>query len=129
MRAHEPQVRGGACRWDRPVSDEGGCARRSGGCRGGRTDPRYGVGGGWLDSEGLYQVKYQGHRGIWVPAQAASLKKRHLVCAHLEGAGHRGVDATMTPLEWHSVGEGMAGDVLEMTLGCECTIPMQRRGR
>ena len=28
-----------------------------------------------------------------------SLKKRLLVCAHLEGAGHRGIDATMARLE------------------------------
>ena len=40
---------------------------------------------------------------IWVPTGADSLKKRLLVCAHLEGAGHRGVDATLARLEWHCV--------------------------
>ena len=55
------------------------------------------------DSEGLYPVEYHGHRVIWVPAGADSLKKRLLVCAHLEGTGHRGVDATMAWLEWHCV--------------------------
>ena len=40
-----------------------------------------------------------GYRVIWAPAGAESLKKRLLVRAHLEGAGHRGVDATMGRLE------------------------------
>ena len=40
------------------------------------------------DSEGLYRVEHHGHRVIWVPAGAVSLKKRLLVCAHLEGTGH-----------------------------------------
>ena len=71
-----------------------------------------------LDSEGLYRVEYHGHRVIWVPAEAESLKKRLLVCAHLEGAGHRGVDATMARLERHCVWEGMAGDVRNMTRLC-----------
>ena len=39
----------------------------------------------------------------WVPAGADSLKKRLLVCAHLEGTGHRGVYATMARLERHFV--------------------------
>jgi len=55
------------------------------------------------DSEGLYRVEHHGHRVIWVPAGADSLKKRLLVCAHLEGTGHRGVDATMARLERHCV--------------------------
>ena len=38
-----------------------------------------------LDSDGLYRVEHHGHRVIWVPAGADSLKKRLLVCAHLEG--------------------------------------------
>ena len=71
-----------------------------------------------LDSEGLYRVEYHGHRVIWVPAKSESLKKRLLVCAHLEGAGHRGVDATMARLEWHCVWEGMADDVRDMTRLC-----------
>ena len=37
------------------------------------------------------------------------------MCAHLEGAGHRGVDATMARLEFHGVWEGMADDVRDMT--------------
>ena len=48
-----------------------------------------------LDSEGLNRVEHYGHRLIWAPARAESLKKRLLVCAHLEAAGHRGVGATM----------------------------------
>ena len=55
------------------------------------------------DSEGLYRVEHHGHRVIWVPARAVSLKKRLLVCAHLEGTGHREVDATMVRLERHWV--------------------------
>ena len=43
-----------------------------------------------IESEGLYRVEYHGHRVIWVPAEAESLKKLLLVCAHLKGAGHRG---------------------------------------
>ena len=56
-------------------------------------------------------MEYHGHRVIWLPAEAESLKKRLLVCAHLEGAGNRGVNATMARLERHCVWEGMAGDV------------------
>ena len=56
-----------------------------------------------LDSEGLYWVEHHGRRVIWVPAGADSLKKRLLVCAHLEGTGYRGVDATMARLERHCV--------------------------
>ena len=56
-----------------------------------------------LGCEGLYRADQHGHRMIWVPAGADSLKKRLLVCAHLEGTGHRGVDATMARLERHWV--------------------------
>ena len=56
-------------------------------------DPALGVAS--LDSEGLYRVEHHGHRVIWVPSGADSVKKRLLVCAHLEAAGHRGVGATM----------------------------------
>ena len=54
------------------------------------------------DSEGLDRMEHHGHRVIWVPA-GASLKKRLLVCAHLEGTGHRGVDAAMARLGRHCV--------------------------
>ena len=47
-----------------------------------------------------------------------SLKKRLLVCAHLEGAGHRGIDATMARLERHCVWEGIADDVRDMIRLC-----------
>ena len=56
-----------------------------------------------LDSEGLYRVEHHGHRVIWVPTGDDSLEKRLLVCAHLEGIEHRGVDATMARLERHLV--------------------------
>ena len=49
-----------------------------------------GLGVDLLDSEGLCRVEHQGHRVIWVPGGADSLKKRLLVCAHVEGARHRG---------------------------------------
>ena len=39
LRARERQVHGGAFRWERQVSDEGGCARRAGGRCGGHTHP------------------------------------------------------------------------------------------
>ena len=71
-----------------------------------------------LDSEGLYRVEHHGHRVVWVPAGADSLNNRLLVCAHLEGAGHRGVDATMARLERHCVWESMAGDVGDMIRLC-----------
>ena len=70
-----------------------------------------------LDSEELCRVECDGHRMTWVPTEAESLKKRLLVCA-LEGAGHRGVDATMARLERHCVCEVMAGDVRDMTRLC-----------
>ena len=63
-------------------------------------------------------MEHHGHRVIGVPAGVDSLKKRQLVCAHLEGAGHRGVDATMARLNRHCVWEGMAGDVRDMTRLC-----------
>ena len=52
-----------------------------------------------LDSEGLHRVEHHGHRVIWVPGWVDSLKKRPLVCAHQEGAEHRGVDVMMARLE------------------------------
>ena len=54
-------------------------------------------------SEGLYRVGHHGHRVIWVPAGVDSLRKRLLVCAHQEGTGHSGVDATMGRLARHCV--------------------------
>ena len=56
-----------------------------------------------LDSEGLYRLEHHGHRVIWVPTRPDLMKKRMLVCAHLEGTGHRGVEATMSRLERHCV--------------------------
>ena len=56
-----------------------------------------------LDFEGLYRLEHHDRRVIWVPAGRDSLKKRLSVCAHQEGAGHRGVDATMARLERHCV--------------------------
>ena len=53
-----------------------------------------------------------------MPAEAESLKKRLLVCAHLEVAGHREVDATMVRLERHCVWKGMAGDVRDIIRLC-----------
>ena len=51
------------------------------------------------DSKGMHRVEYHGHGVIWVPAEAEFPKKRLLVCSQLEGARHRGVDATMARLE------------------------------
>ena len=51
----------------------------------------------------MYRGEHHGDRVIWVPGGADSLKKRLLVCAHLEGTGHRGVDATMGRVELHCV--------------------------
>ena len=48
-------------------------------------------------------MEHRGHRVIWVPGGAYSLKKRLLLCAHLEGAGHCGVDAAMARFERHRV--------------------------
>ena len=73
-----------------------------------------------LVSKGLYQMKHHSHRVIWVPAGADSLKRRLLVCAHLEGAGHRGGDATMARLGRHCVWEGMADDMRDMIWLCLC---------
>ena len=55
------------------------------------------------DSERLYRVEHHDRRVIRVLAGADSLRKRLLVCAHLEGTGHRGVDATMARLEQQCV--------------------------
>ena len=48
-------------------------------------------------------MEQHGHRVIWMPAGADSLEKRPLLCAYLEGVGHRGVDATMARLQRHCV--------------------------
>ena len=56
-----------------------------------------------LDSEGLYRVEHHNHGVIWVLVGADSLKMRLLVCAHLAGTGHCGVDVTMARLERHCV--------------------------
>ena len=71
-----------------------------------------------LDSEGLHRVEHHGHRVIWVPAGTGSLNKRLLLCAHLEGAGNRGVDATMARREPHCVWGGMADDVRDISRLC-----------
>ena len=71
------------------------------------------------DSEGFYRMEHHGHRVIRVPA-GASLKKRLLACAHLEGTGHRGVDAAMARLGRHCVWEGMADDMRDMIWLCLC---------
>ena len=72
-----------------------------------------------LDFEGVYRVEHQGgFRVIWVPAGTDSLTKRLLVRAHLEGAGHGRVGATMARFERHCVWEGMADDVRDMTRLC-----------
>ena len=60
---------------------------------------------GYIDTTCLVWVEYRGHHVIWVPAGADSLKKRLWVCAHLEGAGHSGFDATMARFEQHCVWE------------------------
>ena len=56
-----------------------------------------------LDSERLNRVEHHDHRVIWVPDGAESLKKRLLVCGHLEGTGHRGVHVTMPRIKRHCV--------------------------
>ena len=71
-----------------------------------------------LGSEGLYRVEHDGDRVIWVQTGADSLKKRLLVYAHLEGAGHREVEATMARLERHCVWDGMADDLQNMVRFC-----------
>ena len=56
-----------------------------------------------LEYARLYSVEHHGHGVIWVPAGASTLEKRLRSFAHLEGAGHRWVDATMAQLERHCV--------------------------
>ena len=73
-----------------------------------------------LHSERLYRVEHHGNRVIWGRTGADSLKKRLLVCAHLQGDGHRGVDATLVRLEGHCVWKGMADDVRGMIRLCLC---------
>ena len=72
-------------------------------------------------------MEYHGHRVTSVPVEAESLKKRLLVYAHVQGAGHRAVDATMARLEQLCVRECMAGDVPNMTR-LACTVRTPRRG-
>lgn len=71
-----------------------------------------------LESRRVTPVEYHGHIVIWVPAGVDSPKKRLLVCVHLEGAEHCGVDAKMTRLQQHCVWEGMADDVRDTTGLC-----------
>ena len=82
-----------------------------------------------LDSEGQDRVEQHGHRVIWMPAGADPHEKRLLVCAHLEGAGHRGVDATMARLQWHCVRD--RGKTLpHFTVGDYVLVaPVSRQGK
>ena len=85
MRARERQVRRGVFRWEHQVFDEVVRDVQTAAAGDGPTvDTASGVAS--VNSEGLYRVEYHGHRVIWVPAEAESVKKRLLVCAHLEGA-------------------------------------------
>ena len=68
-----------------------------------------------LDSEGLNRVEHYGHRLIWAPARAESLKKRLLVCAHLEGTGHL---QRWLGLSCAACGRVLADDVRDMTRLC-----------
>ena len=45
---------------------------------------------GYINKICMVWVEYCGHRVTWVLGGADSLKKRLLVCTHLEGSGHRG---------------------------------------
>lgn len=67
---------------------------------------------------GLYRVECHGHRVISVPARADFLKKRLLVCGHLEGTVHPGANAKTTRLEWRCVREDTVGDVRDTTRLC-----------
>ena len=58
---------------------------------------------GYINKTCLVWVEHRGHRVIWVPAGADSLKKRLSVCVHPEGNGHCGFDATIAWLERHCV--------------------------
>ena len=118
VRARERQVRGGAFRWERQVSDEGGCARRAGGRCGGRAHPRYGVGGGFA----RFRTAVPG--GVPRPPCDLGAGQGRVseeatagVCPPGGGRTPR-VDAIMARLEWHCVWEGMAGDVRDMTRLC-----------
>lgn len=58
-------------------------------CRG--SDTFIGV-GGW-GTDGLYWVEHGGRQALWTPDGAKPMQKRLLVCAHMQEAGYRGVDA------------------------------------
>ena len=118
LRARERQMHRVSFRWERKfptkevVRDVQAAASRGGP----NLDTASGVAP--LGSEGLYCEEHDGDRVIWVQTGADSLKKRLLVYAHLEGAGHRRVEATMARLDRHCVWDGMADDVRNMVRLC-----------
>ena len=73
-------------------------------------------------------MEHRGHRVIWVPGEADSLKKRLLVRAHLEGARYRRVDATMARLERHRVWES-GKRVPYFTVGDYVLARVSRQGK
>ena len=94
----------GFARWDKFPKKKVVSMMQAGAVEGGPTlHTRLGVAS--LDFDGLYKEENHDHRVICVPGGADPLKKRRPVCAQLEWAGRRGVDAVMARLERHCMWE------------------------
>ena len=70
------------------------------------------------DGEGLFRVHVAGGDVLWIPPQAKELQTRLMVCAHMKGAGHRGVVATLQRLQEYCCWYRMEAQVAEFVRQC-----------
>lgn len=70
------------------------------------------------ETDGLYRVACAGRRVLEIPKTDHNMQKRLLVWAHMQEAGHRGVDITLARLRVYCVGRGMDHDVRTLVGKC-----------
>lgn len=76
------------------------------------------------DADGLYRLEYRGRRMLWVSDQVTKLRKRMLVCATMQEAGHRGIVATFETLRAYCVWKPMEEDAPKNV--CDCIVRTMR---
>ena len=90
-----------------PMSDKGAVRAAQSAAAGPHVKVQTGYGVATTDGEGLFRVTHRGRRVLWIPEHAEELKKRLLVSAHMQEAGHRGVAATLERLRAYCVWKTM----------------------
>lgn len=63
-------------------------------------------------------MEKDGRRTLWIPDDDIEIEQRLLISAHLNEAGHRGVEASFQPLLPFCLWRGMRGDVEEFIRQC-----------